>query len=106
MTQVAIIADAHFHDVYGDYDFAGPVNSRTGKRACVRTLAVTVRSTRIFNESYYALRSALNDIVRRGIGHVILAGDYSDDGQRTTVDGVLRLFEDYASRHGIRFYAT
>ncbi|HEX2552093.1 MAG TPA: metallophosphoesterase [Microvirga sp.] len=106
MIRIAIVADPHFHDVYGDYDFTGPVNSRSGRPAAVRTLEDTVKSTRIFNESYFALPVALDDIATRGIRHVVIAGDYSDDGQLTTVAGVLRLLRAYRDRHGLAFHLT
>src|SRR3954451_4240369 len=41
LMKIAVLADVHVHDVYGDYDFAGVLNSRTGLRATVRTLKDT-----------------------------------------------------------------
>jgi 3',5'-cyclic AMP phosphodiesterase CpdA len=101
---IAVVADAHFHDLFGDYDFAGTDDPRGAMR--VRPLADTARSTRVFNESYFALRHTLDDIAKRKIHHVVLLGDYSDDGQRTTVATVARLLRDYSKRHGMQFYAT
>ncbi|MGJ7041574.1 3',5'-cyclic AMP phosphodiesterase CpdA [Shinella sp. BE166] len=104
MPAVAVIADAHFHDIEGDYDFAGiTVN---GRRLTVRSWADTAGSTRVFNESFAALPAALDRIVARGIRHVVLLGDYSDDGQRETVASLVRLLENYRDRHGLAFYAT
>lgn len=104
MPAVAVIADAHFHDIEGDYDFAGiSVNGRT---LTVRTWADTAGSTRVFNESFAALKAALNRIVARGIRHVVLLGDYTDDGQRETAASLVRLLEHYRARHGLSFYAT
>ena len=100
MQQVAVIADPHFHDI----------NNRQGvgrgDRVSVRTLADTAESTRVFNESYHALPALLDDIVRRGIRHVAVAGDLTDDGQATTMAAAVRILEDYAQRFGVRFYAT
>ena len=104
--KIAVLADVHVHDVYGDYDFAGVLNSRTGLRATVRTLKDTVKLTRIFNESYFAFITALDDIVSRGIRHVVLVGDYSDDGQRTSVAGVVAILRRYTAEHGLSFYAA
>ena len=101
--KIAVLADVHVHDVYGDYDFAGVLNSRTGLRATVRTLKDTVELTRIFNESYFAFMTALDDIVSRGIRHVVLVGDYSDDGQRTSVAGVVAILRRYTAEHGLSF---
>ena len=102
--RVAIIADAHFHDLYADYGFPGIVQD--DRRLTFRLLADTARSTRVFNESYFAFHHALDDIAKRGIRHVVLLGDYSDDGQVETVRGVKRVLDSYAARFGMRFYAT
>ena len=101
---IAIVADAHFHDLEGDYGIAG---IRVGNRTlAMRPFSQVVRSTRVFNESAAALRTSLDDIAVRGIRHVVLLGDYSDDGQVTTLAGLRRLLDLYAARHGMRFYAT
>ncbi len=78
MPTIAVIADAHFHDLYGDYDFKG-IETEHGHMTA-RRLTDTVRSTRVFNESHHALHAALDEVARQGIRHVILLGDYSDDG--------------------------
>lgn len=101
---LAVIADAHFHDLYGDYDFTG-VETENG-RMTARRLTDTARSTRVFNESHQALPAALDDIVRRGIRHVVLAGDYSDDGQVSTLASLARLLDFYRRTHGLVFTAT
>ena len=106
LMKIAVLADVHVHDVYGDYDFEGVLNSRTGRRATVRTLKDTIELTRIFNESYFAFVAALDDVVSRGIRHVVLVGDYSDDGQRTTVAGVVAILRRYTAEHGLSFYAA
>jgi 3',5'-cyclic AMP phosphodiesterase CpdA len=102
--RIAVIADAHFHDLYADYGFPGIVQD--DRRLTFRLLADTARSTRVFNESYFAFHHALDDIAKRGIRHVVLLGDYSDDGQVETVRGVKRVLDSYAARYGMRFYAT
>lgn len=101
---IAVIADAHFHDIFGDYGTAGvTVNKRT---MALRPFANTVRSTRVFNESSSALRYTLDDVAVQGIHHVVLLGDYSDDGQTATMTGLRTLLDDYARRHGMQFYAV
>jgi 3',5'-cyclic AMP phosphodiesterase CpdA len=101
---IAVIADAHFHDLYGDYDFGGiDVGGRT---MTARRLTDTVRSTRVFNESYYALRGALDEVVIRGIKYVVLLGDYSDDGQIATLDALRQLLSSYTREHGVVFIAV
>ncbi|MGH6762084.1 MAG: metallophosphoesterase family protein [Phyllobacterium sp.] len=102
--KIAIIADAHLHDLYGDYDFYG--FKVDGRPMSARTLKDTALSTRVFNESYYAFRYALDEVARRGIRHVVLVGDYSDDGQVSTVAAVRELLDQYAHEHGMAFFAT
>ncbi len=101
---IAVIADAHFHDLYGDYDFAGVAVG--GLNMTARRLTDTVRSTRVFNESYFALRTALDKVVQRGIKHVILLGDYSDDGQVSTLGALRRLLDGYSETHGLIYTAV
>ncbi|MEK1928692.1 MAG: metallophosphoesterase [Pararhizobium sp.] len=102
--RIAVIADAHFHDPYADFGFPGIMQG--GRRLTFRLLADTARSTRVFNESYFALHHALDGIAASGIHHVVLLGDYSDDGQVETVQGVKKVLDSYAARYGMRFYAT
>ncbi len=101
---VAVIADAHFHDLYGDYDFAGI--DMGDRRMTARRLTDTVRSTRVFNESYRALQAALDEVVARGIRHVVLLGDYSDDGQAATLGALRKMLDGYRRDHGLVFIAT
>ncbi len=102
--RIAVVADAHFHDIYGDYGLAD--NAPDMPQTAFRRLAETARSTRVFNESYAALHHTLNDIAARGIRYVVLLGDYSDDGQRATLSALRRVLEGYSERFGIRFYAV
>ncbi|MGQ3277294.1 MAG: metallophosphoesterase family protein, partial [Shinella sp.] len=104
MPAVAVIADAHFHDIEGDYDFAGI--SVNGRKLTVRTWADTAGSSRVFNESFAALKAALDRVVAKDIRHVVLLGDYTDDGQRETAASLVRLLERYRAQHGLSFYAT
>ncbi|THF47739.1 metallophosphoesterase family protein [Allorhizobium terrae] len=98
---IAVIADAHFHDIDGDYGVPG-----LGHRSLtLRTWDDTRTSTRVFNESAMALRAALNEVATRNIGHVVLLGDYTDDGQRLTTQSVAKLLADHEKRFGTRFYA-
>ncbi|MVA78202.1 metallophosphoesterase [Agrobacterium vitis] len=100
--QIAVVADVHLHDLYGGY---GMVEEGSGGLA-LRTLADTMASTRVFNESHAAFCATLDDIVRRGIRDVVLLGDFSDDGQVDAVAAVKRLLSDYEDRHGLRFFVT
>lgn len=95
--KIAVIADPHFHDVASWPGLEGPA---------FRSFADSIASTRVFNESGPALRTLLDDIVRRGISLVVIAGDLSDDGQRATMARTVALFDDYTRRYGLRFLAT
>ena len=95
--KIAIVSDAHFHDLHGDYGL--------GLGNATRRLFDTAKSTRVFNESYDALHYVLEDIVARGIQHVVLLGDYSDDGQQATLVALRRVLDGYAAKHDLRFYA-
>ncbi len=100
MERIAVISDPHFHDI--DY------RQGTGRsdRIAVRTLADTAASTRVFNESFQALRHLLDDIVRRGIRLVVVAGDLTDDGQQSTMATATALLADYSRRFGLQFFET
>lgn len=95
--RLAVIADAHFHDVGGDYG--------QGNGPAYRPASDVVKSTRVFNETGAALRHALSDIAARGIGHVVLLGDWTDDGQRPAREG-LQCLLDEARGEGLRFWAV
>lgn len=98
--KIAVIADPHFHDVDNRQGVG------RGDRVAVRTLADTNASTRVFNESFHATRALLDDIVRRGISLVAIAGDLTDDGQQSTMAAATALLADYSRRFGLRFVAT
>ncbi|MGF6177103.1 metallophosphoesterase family protein [Ensifer sp. 4252] len=100
---IAVIADAHFHDLEGDFDFPGMTID--GQRMMVRSWAETRQSTRVFNESAKALSVALDEVRDRGIRHVVLLGDYTDDGQRQTTASLRRILDQHANEYGTAFYA-
>ena len=102
--RLAIIADAHFHDPRGDFGGAGV--DLDGVRLVLRSWADTATGIRAVNESAAALTAALDRIVTLGIRHVVLAGDYSDDGQAETVRRLAALLHGYQDRHGLRFHAV
>lgn len=104
--RIAVISDVHVHNIYGHYDFAGIPDGDTGKALTVRTLKDSVNSTRIFNECYFALTAALDELVRQQVKYVVLSGDYSDDGQQPTVAGIAAILQQYETQHGMRFFAT
>ena len=68
--QIAFLPDVHFHDVYAQFSddsFKGLTSKSTGKAATIRTMAAQLQSTRLFNENYFALRAALDDLDRKSV---------------------------------------
>ena len=107
--KIAFISDAHFHDVYADFEdksFDGLKNSITGKNAKIRTMEAELTSTRLFNENYYALTAALDTVAERKIKYVGLAGDFSDDGQIVHIRGLKKILDSYTEKYGIQFFAV
>ncbi|MGN7736173.1 metallophosphoesterase family protein [Ensifer sp. 22564] len=103
LPRIAVIADAHFHDLEGNFEF--PAIEVDGERVAIRSWADTRESTRVFNESAKALDEALAEVVRRDIRHVVLLGDYTDDGQRQTTERLRAILERHEREHDTRFYA-
>lgn len=107
--QVAFMPDIHFHDVYAEFSdssFTGVKNPVNGKYATIRTMASQLNSTRMFNENYFALRAALDDVVARGVKYVALPGDFSDNGQSLHMRGLLKILNQYQRQHGLQFFAA
>ncbi|MBN9054104.1 MAG: hypothetical protein J0H80_10095, partial [Rhizobiales bacterium] len=87
----AVIADPHLHNVHGNYRAGRIAEECLPDGMELRTLSDTVQSTRLYNESEMNFRAVLEDIARRGVRHVIVVGDYSDDGQDESVAASLAL---------------
>ncbi|WP_370896712.1 metallophosphoesterase family protein [Chryseobacterium gossypii] len=107
--QIAFLSDVHFQDLYGsfsDHDFKGILNPGTGKSTILRTMDAQLHSTRVFNENYFALLKALDDIAAKGIRIVAMPGDFSDDGQAYNIRGLRRILDQYHEKFGINFYIT
>ncbi|MBW3698479.1 metallophosphoesterase [Vibrio sp. T187] len=107
--QVAFMPDIHFHDVYGDFQdgsFTGLHNNISGDYATIRTMQSQMESTRLFNENYFAMIAALDDVVERGIKYVALPGDFSDDGQPVHMRGLVQIFDHYREEYGLEFFAA
>lgn len=107
--QIAFLSDVHFQDLYGsfsDHDFKGITNPKTGKPTILRTMDSQLHSTRIFNENYFALLKALDDIAQKGIKIVAMPGDFSDDGQAYNLRGLHKILAKYHEQYGIEFYLT
>ncbi len=110
-TQIAFLPDVHFHDVYASFNddsFKGLADpgSHQGRAATIRTMDAQLQSTRLFNENYFALRAALDDLVRRKVKLVVLPGDFSDDGQSVHIRGLKRILQHYSQSYGLTFLMT
>lgn len=103
LPSIAVIADAHFHDLNAQFGYPGITIE--GRRMAVRTWQETRQSTRVFNESTQALSAALEEVRRQDIRHVVLLGDYSDDGQRETLTSLSAILSRHEREHGTNFYA-
>jgi 3',5'-cyclic AMP phosphodiesterase CpdA len=108
-TPIAFLSDIHLQDVYADLNsagFNGVVNPKNGKLATIRTMGSQLNSTRLFNENYFALLQALEDLAQKKIKLVVLPGDFTDDGQPMNVLALKRILQEYAKLHGMRFFIT
>lgn len=105
--KLAVLADVHLSDVYGqlqDSDYKGLKLNPNGEYAVIRTMESQLHSTRIFNENYFAFLSALDDVVNREIKYVLLPGDFSDDGQPIHIKGLKNILDYYSSTYGLQFF--
>ncbi|WP_434036702.1 metallophosphoesterase [Formosa sp. 4Alg 33] len=107
--EIAFISDIHFQDIYGEFsdnDYKGIYNDKTKKHTLLRTMDAQLHSTRIFNENYFALFAALDDMVNKGIKYVALPGDYTDDGQAIHLKGLQHILQSYETTYGMQFFIT
>jgi 3',5'-cyclic AMP phosphodiesterase CpdA len=108
---IAFMPDIHFHDIYGqfsDQTFKGlPTKTAQGVQyASIRSMRAQLHSTRLFNENYFALLAALDDVVKRNIKYVALPGDFSDDGQPLHMRGLKSILDKYHHQYGIEFFVA
>ncbi|MCQ4036046.1 metallophosphoesterase family protein [Kaistella montana] len=109
LTKIAFLADIHFQDLYGNFsdnEYRGVINPKTGKPTLMRTMQSQLNSTRIFNENYFALFAALDDIADQGIKIVALPGDFTDDGQAYNLRGLKKILDQYEAKYQMSFYIT
>lgn len=99
--RLALIADAHFHDPEGDF---GAGQWFGGQRLALRPWAEMRAAGRAVNESAEALRAALDRAAKAGARQVILAGDYSDEGQAENITRLARLLTTAEARLGLRIF--
>ncbi|WP_237059279.1 metallophosphoesterase family protein [Loktanella sp. M215] len=100
--RIALIADPHFHDSTGDFGQTGVMIA--GQRHALLNWEKTRTASRAVNESAMALRAALDRIAARGIRIVVIAGDYSDEGQIENLQRLADLLHDAETRLGLRIH--
>ena len=106
-TKIAFIADAHFADVYPDLHFLDTADlpkTENGEAMLIRSMEAQLHSTRLFNENYFALTAALDDVINRGVKIIAMPGDFSDDGQPVHIKGLNSILKNYSKNHGISFF--
>ncbi len=106
---IAFMPDIHFHDVYGNFSdksFEGLKSQNNHPNATIRTMYAQLTSTRLFNENYFAMIAALDDMAKRNIKYVVLPGDFSDDGQPIHMRGLVTILNDYQDMHGFEYFAA
>ena len=106
IAELVFMPDIHFHDVYGRFEknkFRG-ISMAGGKSALIRSMSAQLRSTRLFNENYFALQQALENIAASGVKLVVLPGDFTDDGQPLHIRGLVKILDKYETEHGMRFF--
>lgn len=107
--RIAFLADVHLQDIYAKYtdaNYQGIKDPVTGSHYTIRTMGAQLRSTRLFNENYFAFKAALDHIVSENIKIVVLPGDFSDDGQMVNIRALKNILDDYTTNHGIQFLLT
>ncbi|MCX2678643.1 metallophosphoesterase [Galbibacter sp. EGI 63066] len=107
--KIAFLADVHLQDIYAsfsDNEYKGVINPVTGKYNTIRTMGTQLRSTRLFNENYFALLAALDDAVRREVDLVVFPGDFSDDGQPVNLRALRKILQKYSQDYGTKFFLT
>ncbi|EWH11705.1 metallophosphoesterase [Catenovulum agarivorans DS-2] len=99
--QFALLPDIHFQDIYAQPE---ALNHHPHIDKLVRSMHAQLTSTRLFNEPYFALLAALDEIAQQQIKWVILPGDFSDDGQPVHIQKLASLFAEYEKKYQMRFF--
>jgi len=106
---IAFLSDIHLQEVYADLNsekFKGVPHPTTGKLATIRTMGSQLNSTRLFNENYFALLAALEELAKKKVKLIVLPGDFTDDGQPMNVRALQKILQGYAEKHDMRFFIT
>jgi 3',5'-cyclic AMP phosphodiesterase CpdA len=107
---IAFLADVHLHNIFITKDLADglplPVLGQNNQQILARTLEAQLRSTRLFNENYFAFIQALDNMVEQNIRFVILNGDFTDDGQPINISLIKTILTKYSTEHKMRFFLS
>lgn len=82
-SEVPLLTDIHLQDIYEDLQSENvqmAINPRNGNLGAIRRIGSPLNSTRLFNEIYFAMLAALQDVREKRIKLIVLPGDYTDDG--------------------------
>lgn len=107
--KVAFVSDIHLQNVYGDFgkdSFEGIPMKNGQPNATIRSMRAQINSTRLFNENYFALIQAIENLAEQQIKLVVLPGDYTDDGQPMNVRKLAEILDSYSRNYGMRFFIT
>lgn len=105
--QIAFLSDIHIQDPYALQSTACKTDNDTlTPPLLIKTMDAQLHSTRLFNENYFAFIATLDDIVKRNIHYVVIAGDLTDDGQEANSKSVLSILERYKREHKLNFFIT
>lgn len=107
---IAFLSDVHLHDIFITSELAEglplPVLNNSNQHILARTLDAQLRSTRLFNENFFAFTQALDDLVGQGIRFVVLNGDFTDDGQPINVELIKSILHRYTQDYHFRFFLS
>lgn len=115
-TKVGFLADIHLHDIHAKIENISkhklPQNTllqasslQKKNPILMRSMNAQLSSTRLFNENYFVLRTALDDLVKKDVKLVALPGDLTDDGQPINVKAISKILDEYTQKHNMRFFA-
>ncbi|GGD49227.1 metallophosphoesterase [Lacimicrobium alkaliphilum] len=107
-TEIAFLPDIHFHDVFATFEngeFTG-IPRQDGRNAIIRSMRAQLHSTRLFNENYFALNQALEQLAQDNVRLIVLPGDFTDDGQPLHVRGLMKMLTSFQEKHDMRFFIT
>ncbi len=105
-TKVGFLADIHLHDIHAQIEKLSEGKlPQANTPLLMRSMNAQLSSTRLFNENYFVLKTALDDLVEKNVKLVALPGDLTDDGQPINVKAISHILDQYTKKYGMRFFA-